>query len=103
MSETNDNETEKSPRTWSTRTLAAAAVAALVIGGGGGAALGAISNGADSGGPGGRGNFRQLPDGRQGQGPQGGPGMMPPQGTMPSTPPDPTTKSSSTVPDDDEI
>ena len=46
------------------RAVAAVALASLIIGGGAGAALGALGDGADGGGPG-QGQFRPPPNGQQ--------------------------------------
>ena len=72
------------------RGVAGVALASVILGGAGGAVLGAVSNGGDSGGPGGFGgrgmmqNSRnqQLPNGLPGnqgqQPPTGAPGQLPP-------------------------
>lgn len=54
------------------RAVAAVSLASLILGGAGGAVLGAVSNGGESSGPGGRGQLQQLQPGQQGRVPPSG-------------------------------
>lgn len=69
------------------RAVAAVSLASLILGGAGGAVLGAVSNGGETGGPGG-GRFQpgQFQQGQQGQLPgQLPPGTAPQQGVQPDS------------------